>query len=152
MEEMNKKNIQAPDPADEALKKTVNGFNLSEIIANIEQVKKIKASKQKKPSASIRPLKFKPSPEDSPLKAEIVRRINEKNLTYGDLHNYCAKIRNGNIAEGQTLGNNMITGLKNRHSFTDTTLSILADFLNLDIAFIERPTPEESDDEKDEGK
>lgn len=69
-------------------------YDLASIVANIDKVKEMKAKKQKKPSTSIKPLKFDPSPEDSPLKAEIVRRINEKNLTYSDIYAYCTKIKN----------------------------------------------------------
>lgn len=91
-------------------------YDLAAIVANIEKVKAMKASKAKKPSTSIKPLKFDPSPDDSPLKAEIVRRINEKNLTYSDIYNYCTKIKNGDNSEGQKLGYNIISGLKNRHT------------------------------------
>lgn len=124
-----------------------NNFDLSSIVANIEQVKKLKASKPKQPSKSIRPLKFDPHPEDSPLKAEIVRRINEKNLTYSDIYEYCTNVKNGDISEGQKLGYNIISGLKNRHSMIDTTFSMLCDFLNLDVMLVNRKKNEEEEEE-----
>ena len=68
--------------------------DFSSIVGNIDKVKQMKAAKAKKPSTSIRPLKFDPSPEDSPLKAEIIRRINEKDLTYSDLYTYCTNLKN----------------------------------------------------------
>lgn len=94
-------------------------FDVTPILTDIEKVKKLKAAKKKKPSTSIRPLKFEPSPEDSPLKAEIIRRINARNLTYSDIYRYCTDLNDGDIAEGQRLGYNIITGLKNRHSMID---------------------------------
>lgn len=125
-------------------------YDLAAIVANIEKVKAMKASKAKKPSTSIKPLKFDPSPDDSPLKAEIVRRINEKNLTYSDIYNYCTKIKNGDNSEGQKLGYNIISGLKNRHTMIDTTFSMLCDFLNLDIMLCERKQVEENEEENGE--
>jgi hypothetical protein len=121
-------------------------YDLSSIVANIEKVKEMKAAKQKKPSTSIRPLKFEESPEDSPLKSEIIKRINEKNLTYSDIYAYCTALKGGDIAEGQKLGYNIISGLKNRHTFIDTTLTLLADFLKLDILFVDRKETEEEDE------
>ena len=88
-----------------------NKYDMSSIVANIEKVKQMKAPKEKKPSTSLRPLKFDIDPEDSPLKQDLVRRINEKNLTYSDLYAYCTKVKNGDIAEGQKFGYNIISGL-----------------------------------------
>lgn len=128
-----------------------NNFNLNPIIANIEMVKAMKAGKsKKKPSTSIKPLKFDPSPEDSPLKAEIIRQINMRNLTYSDIYNYCTALKGGDIAEGQKLGYNIISGLKTRHTMIDTTFSRLCDFLNLDITLVERQPIEKTDEEDDE--
>lgn len=126
-------------------------IDMSGVIANIEKVKKMKAAKTKKPSTSIKPLRIEPNDEDTPLKAEIVRRINEKNLTYSDLYNYCTELKGGDIAEGQKFGYNLISGLKNRRSFIDSTLSILTDFLGLDILFVERAPKEGNDDDGDTG-
>lgn len=123
-------------------------LDLSSIVANIDKVKEMKAAKQKKPSTSIRPLKFEAHPDDSPLKAEIVRRINEKNLTYSDIYAYCTNLKNGDISEGQKLGYNIISGLKNRHTMIDTTFSMLCDFLELDVMLVSRKTDE--DEEEDE--
>ena len=119
-------------------KETSNGYDLSQIVANIEKVKELKKQKPRKPSVSVRPLKFDPDPEDSPLKAEIIRRINAKNLVYSDLYAYCTNLKGGDVVEGQKLGYNIISGLKNRHTFIDTTLTLLADFLKLDILFVDR--------------
>lgn len=125
-------------------------FDMSSAVANIEKVKKMKAAKAKKPSTSIKPLKIDPNDEDTPLKAEIVRRINEKNLTYSDIYAYCTELKGGDIAEGQKFGYNLISGLKNRRSMIDSTLSILCDFLDLDILFVEKK-PIEKDDDADSG-
>jgi len=126
-------------------------YDFTSVVANIEKVKEMKAAKQKKPSTSIKPLKFESDPEDSPLKAEIIRRINEKNLTYSDIYNYCTNLKGGDISEGQKLGYNIISGLKHRHSMIDTTFSMLCDFLGLDILLVDRSTIDEYDeDEGDE--
>lgn len=122
-----------------------NNFDLSSVVANIDKVKELKAKKVKKPSVSIKPLKFEPHEDDSPLKAEIIRRINQKNLTYSDIYAYCTKLKDGDISEGQKLGYNTISGLKNRHSMIDTTFSMLCDFLDLDIILVERTTEEDDD-------
>lgn len=123
-------------------------MNLSSIVANIPKVMEMKAAKPKKPSVSMRPLKFNVSPEDSPLKTEIIKRINAKNLTYSDLYAYCTTLKNGDIKEGQTFGYNIISGLAKRHTMIDTTFSILCDFLGLDIMLVSRKALDESDEEE----
>ena len=114
-------------------------FNFELIIANTDKIKEIKNfTKEKRTSTSVKPLKFLPNEKDSPLKAVIVERINSKNLTYSDLYNYCSNLRGGDDAEGQRLGSNIINGLRNRPAMLDTTLSMLCDFLSIDIMFRER--------------
>lgn len=131
-------------------KENKNNFDLSSIVANIDKVKQMKAAKQKKPSTSIRPLKFDPHPDDSPLKAEIIKRINAKNLTYSDIYAYCTTLKNGDISEGQKLGYNIISGLKNRRSMIDLTFSMLCDFLKLDVMLIDRKKVEDDEDEEED--
>ena len=123
-------------------------FDFSAVIANVDKVKAAKAAKQKKPSTSVKPLKFDPHQEDSPLKAAIIERINARNLTYSDIYNYCTDLKGGDIAEGQKLGYNIISGLKNRHTMIDTTFSMLCDFLGYDVMLIERKKDEEEDEEE----
>lgn len=120
-------------------------MDFSTIIANVDKVKAAKAAKEKKPSTSIKPLKFTPHPDDSPLKAAIIERINDSDLSYSDIYAYCTELKGGDIAEGQKLGYNIISGLKNRHTMIDTTFSMLCDFLKLDIMLINRKE-DESDD------
>lgn len=124
-------------------------FNFSPIVADIERVKALKSKVAKKPSTSVKPLKFETNEDDSPLKAEIIKQINSRDLTYSDIYEYCTKIKNGDIAEGQRLGYNIITGLKKRPTMLDTTFSMLCDFLDLDIALIVRQ-PIDTDDEDNE--
>jgi hypothetical protein len=123
-----------------------NRFDFSTVIANVDKVKAAKAAKAKKPSTSVKPLKFDPDSEDSPLKAAIVERINARDLTYSDIYNYCAELKGGDIAEGQKLGYNIISGLKNRHTMIDTTFSMLCDFLGYDVMLIERQNEEDDED------
>lgn len=124
-----------------------NDFDMEKIVSNIERVKKMKAAKQRRPSISLKPLKFETNSDDSPLKTELITRINEKNLIYSDLYNYCATVKNGDVAEGQKLGYNIISGLRTRHTMMDTTFSMLCDFLNLDICLVERPAQDKEDDD-----
>jgi len=119
-------------------KKPNNKMDFSTVIANVDKVKAAKAAREKKPSTSVKPLKFTPQPNDSPLKAAIIERINAKEMTYSDIYAYCTTLKNGDIAEGQKLGYNIISGLKNRHSMIDTTFTMLCDFLNLDVHLVER--------------
>lgn len=125
------------------------------IVANIEKIKKLKAEKKvgagKTPKYSTKPLKIEPSELDSPLKQAIVAKINEKNLTYGDMYRYCTKVKNGNVLEGQRFGYNVIACLRTRHTMIDTTLSMLCDFLNLRILFVDsEPEDEVSEEESEE--
>jgi len=120
-------------------------FDFTTIIANVDKVRAAKAAKEKKPSTSVKPLKFDTHPDDSPLKAAIIDRINAEDLTYSDIYAYCTDIKGGDIPEGQKLGYNIISGLKNRHTMIDTTFSMLCDFLKLDIQLISRK--EEDEDE-----
>lgn len=99
----------------------------------------------------MKPLKFEESPEDSPLKTELIKRINAKNLSYADIYNYCTNIKGGDIVEGQRLGYNLISGLKNRHSMIDSTFALWADFIGLDIILVERaPLESTEEDENDD--
>jgi len=120
-------------------------MDFSTIIANVDKVKAAKAAKEKKPSTSVKPLTFVPHQDDSPLKAAIVERINASNLTYADIYRYCTDLKGGDIAEGQKLGYNIISGLKNRHTMIDTTFSMLCDFLKIDVMLIERREDKEEE-------
>jgi len=113
-------------------------FDFSTVIANVDKVKAAKAAKEKKPSTSVKPLKFETSSEDSPLKATVIEIINSRDLTYADIYKYCTDLKGGDIAEGQKLGYNIISGLKNRHTMIDTTFSMLCDFLELEVMLTAR--------------
>jgi hypothetical protein len=120
-------------------------MDFTTIIANVEKVKAAKAAKAKKPSTSVKPLKFEIHQEDSPLKSAIVERINSRNMTYSDIYQYCTDLKGGDISEGQKLGYNIISGLKNRRSMIDTTFTMLCDFLQLDVMLVERKKEKEED-------
>lgn len=122
-------------------------MDLTTIVANVDKVKRAKAKKSKKPSTSVKPLTFDLHPDDSPLKAAIVERINAKDLVYSDLYDYCSDIKSGDTAEGQKLGYNIISGLRHRRSMLDTTFSMLCDFLGIDVLLVERKEDEEDEDE-----
>jgi hypothetical protein len=120
-------------------------MDFTTIIANVDKVKAAKAAKAKKPSTSVKPLKFELHQEDSPLKSAIVERINARDLTYSDIYQYCTDLKNGDISEGQKLGYNIISGLKNRRSMIDTTFTMLCDFLQLDVMLVDRKKDKEED-------
>jgi hypothetical protein len=122
-------------------------MDFSNIIASVDKVKAAKAAKEKKPSTSVKPLKFVPHTDDSALKTAIVERINSKDLTYSDIYKYCTEIKGGDIAEGQKLGYNIISGLKNRHTMIDTTFYMLCDFLKVDVRLVPRKTEGDKDGE-----
>lgn len=124
------------------MEKKKNNLDFTNIIANVERVRQAKAAKEKKPSTSVKPLKFEVSQEDSPLKAAIVERINAQDMTYADIYKYCTNLKGGDIAEGQKLGYNTISGLKNRHTMIDTTFSMLCDFLEIDVMLVDRKKEE----------
>jgi hypothetical protein len=129
------------------MEKKKNTLDFSNIIANVEKVRQAKAAKEKKPSTSVKPLKFEVDSNDSPLKAAIVERINARDLTYADIYKYCTNLKGGDIAEGQKLGYNTISGLKNRHTMIDTTFSMLCDFLEIDVMLVDRKKEENEGDE-----
>ena len=51
--------------------RTLN-MDFTTIVANVDKVKKAKAQKIRKSNRSIKPLKFDPNPEDSPLKLPVI--------------------------------------------------------------------------------
>lgn len=136
-------------------KEKIPSNEMDTVIINLPKVREMKAkSTKKRQNASLKPLKFDIDPADSPLKAEIIKRINERNLTYGDLHEYCTnQIKNGDVAEGRKLGYNIISSIKNCHTMVDTTFALLCDFLNLDICLVDRnkiEPPTDLDDNESE--
>ena len=106
--------------------------------------------KTKKIPTSLKPLKFEVLEGDSPLKQTIIERINASNKTYSDLYKYCSDLKGGDVDAGTKAAANLINGLKNRHTFIDTTLTLLADFLDLDILFVDRKKAESDDDDMED--
>jgi hypothetical protein len=123
-------------------------FDFSKIIADVDKVKAAKAAKKKKPSTSVKPLEFEVHAEDSPLKTTVIDIINDRKLTYADIYKYCTDLKGGDIAEGQKLGYNIISGLRSRHTMLDTTFSMLCDFLNLEVMLVSRS--KDTSDKEDE--
>ena len=121
-----------------------NEMDFSPVLNGIDKVKAMKASKsKKKPSSSVKPLHFEINQDDSPLKTELVKIINERNYTYADICNYCSFIKGGDYDAGYRLGYNLITGLAKRHTMIDTTLTLIADFLGMDVVFVPKPSIED---------
>lgn len=121
-------------------------MDFTTIVANVDKVKRARAQKAKTPNKSVKPLKFDPHPDDSPLKAAIIERINAKELVYSDLYNYCTEFVGGDEEAGQKLGVNVMSGLRNRHSMLDTTFSMLCDFLDLNVLLVPRQKEEDEDE------
>lgn len=124
-------------------------LDFEEMIAASDEIR-AKKVKVKKPPTSVKPLKFDILDGDSDLKVAIVKKINEKNLVYSDLYSFCAKLKDGDIEAGNKMASNLINGLKNRHTFIDTTLSLLCNFLNIDIHFVDKKQDEEENGEETE--
>jgi len=132
--------------------KNSKDFDFSKIIADVDKVKLAKAAKKKKPSTSVKPLKFEAQTEDSPLKTTVIDIINDRDLTYADIYQYCTDLKDGDISEGQKLGYNIISGLRSRHTMLDTTFSMLCDFLNLEVMLVSRARDTSTDKEDNSKK
>ena len=52
-------------------------------------------------------------------------------------------LKGGDYDAGYRLGYNLITGLAKRHTMIDTTLTLIADFLGMDVVFVPKPTIED---------
>ena len=52
-------------------------------------------------------------------------------------------LKDGDYDAGYRLGYNLITGLAKRHTMIDTTLTLIADFLGMDVVFKPKPTIED---------
>lgn len=125
-------------------------MDFTTIVSNIDKIKASKAPKAKTPSTSVKPLKFEVSPGDSELKAAIIERINSQDLTYSDIYTFCTELKNGDISEGQTLGYNIIRGLKTRPTMIDTTFLMLCNFLGLEVRLVKRKSVSTAPTEKKE--
>lgn len=90
-----------------------------------------------KRSKSVRPLTFEHRPDDTPIKTEIVDKLNAKNYKYQDLLNYCCEIEEDST-KGLGLGNNIINCLRSRNNLSLTYLQILCGFLGLEIHLVEK--------------
>lgn len=99
--------------------------------------KMVKKEKPKKKSKSFRPLQFEVKETDTPIKRAIVEQINRRDLTYDDIKNYFASF---NTDEDETNHGayNLIETLRNRRGMADKTISIILDFLEMDILFVSR--------------
>ena len=131
-----------------------NNYDFTTIEENIPKIKQLKvlSKDKKKPSVSLRPLKFEESEENTILKAEIIRRINEKNLIYNDLYEYCINLLDGDVDAGRKYAGNIISGLNRGHSMIDSTFYLLCDFLGLEIILKEKNEIEAVDDDEFESE
>ena len=102
-----------------------------------EIAKIVKKEKPKKKSKSYRPLHFDIKEEDTPIKRAIVEQFNRANYTYDDLKAYYASLT-GNDSDDDHGAYNLIQTLRNRPGMMDKTISILLDFLGLDLLFVPR--------------
>ena len=106
-------------------------------VEKAEIAKMVKKEKPKKKSKSFRPLIFDVKDTDTPIKRAIVEQINRRNLTYDDLKNYYASF-SGDEEETNHGAYNLIETLRNRPGMMDKTISIILDFLEMDILFVSR--------------
>lgn len=89
-----------------------------------------------KRSKSVKKLHFEHKADDHPLKTVLVEKINERNLTYRDLLNFCVALE-GDDKRGLGLGNNIINCLRSRNSLSLPYLTTICKFLNLEIRLVE---------------
>jgi hypothetical protein len=106
-------------------------------VEKAEIAKMVKKEKPKKKSKSFRPLQFDIKDTDTPIKRAIVEQINRRDLTYDDLKTYYASF-SGDEEETNHGAYNLIETLRNRPGMMDKTISIILDFLEMDILFVSR--------------
>lgn len=106
-------------------------------VEKAEIAKMVKKEKPKKKSKSFRPLHFDIKDTDTPIKRAIVEQINRRDLTYDDLKNYYASF-SGDEEDTNHGAYNLIETLRNRPGMMDKTISIILDFLEMDILFVSR--------------
>ena len=99
--------------------------------------KMVKKEKPKKKSKSYRPLHFEIKESDTPIKRAIVEQINSRDLTYDDLKAYFETFNQDETASNHG-AYNVIETLRNRPGMMDKTISIILDFLEMDILFVSR--------------
>lgn len=108
---------------------------IEEIEASVDSVKVItKEEKEKRKRKSEIPLQFDVDESDGiSLRANIVRYINEKNLTYQDLFDFCIEKTDNNEEEGKRKAYAIISALAQKRNIRSDTIDLLCEFLNVDI-------------------
>ena len=119
---------------------------LEAIISRGEDASKAASEKMvTKRSKSVKKLHFDHKDDDHPLKTALVEKINERNLTYKDLLNFCVTME-GDDKKGLGLGNNIINCLRSRNSLSLTYVTTICKFLNLELRLVDI-SEEKKDDE-----
>ena len=110
------------------------GSILRTSIEKSDLAKMSKKDKPKKKFKSYKPLVFEVKDSDTPIKRAIIEQINSRNYTYDDLKDYYAKT----FPEDGHGAYNIIETLDKRKGLVDKTISIILDFLDMDILFVNR--------------
>lgn len=103
-----------------------------------EVAKLVKKEKPKKKSKSYKPLKFEVRDDITPLKRAIIEQFNKRDYTYDALKEYYEQFIKDDPDADNHGAYNLIGCLKDRRGMSDKTISILLDFLEMDILFVSR--------------
>ena len=133
------------------MSKKDNLFTTIETRTEVVKKKKENEKKSGRTTGSTKPLKFEASDGDSILKAHIIEKINEADLTYSDLYDYLTeKVYDGDKEKGRNKATNTIQGLRTRPSMMDTTFYLLCDMLGYDIVLMPKEEATNKTEEEDE--
>lgn len=118
---------------------TMNDEILRHAIDSCEVARLAKKEKPKRKTKSYRPLHFEIKEEDSPVKKAILRCFNRRDdLTYDSIKDYFSNIMADNPEGARYAAYNLIETLRDRPGMRDRTLSIVLDFLEMDMFFLPR--------------
>lgn len=100
-------------------------------------IRKAKVEKKEKESGGERYLRIEPSEDSTPIKSAIVNYVNKRNYTYNDFKNFCTQYF-GDEKSGMHKAYNTMQGLMKRKSMTDKSLTLLMDFLQINVLLVPR--------------
>lgn len=115
-------------------------LDLTDVVSNIGQIRKIKQSRvSSEPKKSVKELTFEIQDSFSLLKTVLIEKINQKELLYQDLYDYCTSFREDkDPTKGRSDAGNMISSLRKGDTMKDDTFTKWCDFLGLEIILIDR--------------
>ncbi len=124
-----------PDDLSNELDDIINAA--AEAADSAKIIRKTKVEKKEKESGEERFIRIEPSEDSTPLKSAIVDYINKRNYTYADFKEFCAQCY-GDEKSGMHKAYNTMQGLMKRKSLTDKSLTLLIDFLQINVLLVPR--------------